>query len=404
MKNNNFFIGFMTILLFSMSLCSVAELCFSQKSNLVMSFDEGLVAHWRFNESNNGMIYDVSGNGFHGTIHGNPTWSTGKIGSALEFDGTSDYISITENKTSLFSTLSQLGQGSISVWFRVDYIPVINGISPIFYYGFSSPCTDFFDAANQGLIIEVGHSPIHLGSKRIYFTIWADGCTYPSFCFDSRDSLKEGEWYHFVAVVGSDFNTGYLNGEEIVNRRYNFGDSHYSQFFENAVVHEALWFGKGYWNARKDPSPVYFDGAVDDIRIFSRPLSNKEVKDIYEESSINHPPHKPTVTGPSNGKVGRRYSYSISTIDPDGDDVSYYIDWGDGAEKTCRGPFPSGERITFFHSWNSNGDFIVQVNAQDALGAKSDNATLSVTMPKTSENQYVSELFFNLLRRMMDWH
>jgi len=59
----------------------------------------------------------------------------------------------------------------------------------------------YFDAANSGLIIEVGHSPVHSGSERLYFTIWKNGCTYPSFCFDSNDAISTGQWHHIVVVV-----------------------------------------------------------------------------------------------------------------------------------------------------------------------------------------------------------
>ena len=107
----------------------------------------------------------------------------------------------------------------------------------------------------------------------------------------------------------------------MTNRRYNFGTNHYSQFFEDAVVDEAMWFGRGYWDARSDPSPVYFDGAIDDIRIFSKALSSEEVFDIYCEGSTNIPPNMPTITGPHEGKTDTEYDYIVSTVDPDNDNV-----------------------------------------------------------------------------------
>jgi hypothetical protein len=278
-----FLIGVIILSVLFISMFTVDEYIKSDEINNIASFENDIVAHWEFNENSGKKIIDSSGNGFHGTLFGDPKLTSGKIDNALVFDADEDYISITENTTILFSSLSQLGQGSISIWFKVNYIPLDHGIMPIFYYGSNYPCDNFFDAANQGLIIEVGHSPIHHASKRIYFTIWANGCTYPSFCFDSGDPLIEGIWYHFVAVVGEDYNTGFLNGIEMINRRYNFGNNFYSQFFEDAVVDEALWFGRGYWDARNDPSPIYFDGAIDDIRIYSKPLSSEEVLDLYFE-------------------------------------------------------------------------------------------------------------------------
>ena len=40
--------------------------------------------------------------------------------------------------------------------------------------------------------------------------------------------------------VGDNFNTGYLDGVEMTGRRYSFGGPSYSQFFEDAVVHQKM--------------------------------------------------------------------------------------------------------------------------------------------------------------------
>lgn len=143
------FVGIILLILICSSIITAAEFIITQNPSQEISFENDLVAHWEFNENSGNTIYDSSGNGFHGTIYGDPEWTTGKIDDALEFDADDDYIAITENINTLFSSLSQLGQGSISVWFRLDYIPTDHGIMPIFYYGSSSPCDDFFDAANQ---------------------------------------------------------------------------------------------------------------------------------------------------------------------------------------------------------------------------------------------------------------
>jgi len=204
--------------------------------------DEGLVSRWAFDEGEGDVAGDLSVNERDGSIRGT-TWTTGPG----------------------------------SVWFRVDEIPTERGIVPIFYYGSRDSCANMFDASNQGLIIELGHSPVHYGSERLYFTIFANGCSYPSFCYDSGDPISEGEWHHFVAVVGESYNTGYLDGVEMLNRRYNFGSRTDSQFFEDAAKHEVLWIGKGFWDAE----PVYFDGAIDDVRIYDHALSAEEVRQFY---------------------------------------------------------------------------------------------------------------------------
>jgi hypothetical protein len=65
------------------------------------------------------------------------------------------------------------------------------------------------------------------------------------------------------------------------DRRYNFGTVSYSQLFEDAASHEALWIGRGFWDAE----PQYFDGAIDDVRIYDHALTPQEISEFYENST-----------------------------------------------------------------------------------------------------------------------
>ena len=53
-----------------------------------------LVAHWAFDEGSGTTAFDSSGNGNNGTLQGDLKWVTGKIGGALEFNGTDSIIDI----------------------------------------------------------------------------------------------------------------------------------------------------------------------------------------------------------------------------------------------------------------------------------------------------------------------
>jgi hypothetical protein len=241
---------------------------------------KGLVAHWTFDEESGNIVEDSSEFGINGTVYG-ARWTEGRIGGALDFDGIDDYVQIPNNESHPPNNLKNNDQGSISLWFKCDYIPIDNGVAPLFQYGSKHPC-DVINNANGGLIIELGHDPLHKQSKRIYFTFFSHGCElHPSLCFDSNENLNEGEWYHFVAVVGYykdiGYNTGYLNGKEIINRHYNFGNAFTAEFFQDAAMHESLFLGKGFWNKEV----LYFDGIIDDVRIYDRPLSTEEINHLY---------------------------------------------------------------------------------------------------------------------------
>jgi len=259
-----------------MRICKIFSLVLLSVFALSLNAQNDLVAYWSFDNLINDTIFDNSQFANHGTNYG-ATLINGISGNAISFDGIDDYIRIPkdgENPPEIFTTL---GEGSISLWFKANNIPTTYGIAPILFYGAEQQC-NYFDAANQGLIIELGHSPIYMGSEAIFFTIWKNGCTLPSFCFDSYESVSTNEWHHYVAVVGENFNTGYLDGVEMTGRRYSFGNASYSQFFEDAVLHEKMWLGKGYW----DNTTQYFDGSIDELRIYNKALSSTEVQNLYQ--------------------------------------------------------------------------------------------------------------------------
>ncbi|MHC4629273.1 MAG: LamG domain-containing protein, partial [Planctomycetota bacterium] len=53
-----------------------------------------LIGWWKFDEGSGTTAYDSSGNGNDGTLIGNPQWVAGKIGGALDFNGTDSIIDI----------------------------------------------------------------------------------------------------------------------------------------------------------------------------------------------------------------------------------------------------------------------------------------------------------------------
>lgn len=249
------------------------------------SQEEGLIFHWSFDALENEQFKDHVSDELKGIAFYTQS-VPGIKGNALKFNGKTSYARIPGDQTLPPAILKELGKGSISIWFKVDSIPLEHGIAPLFYYGDFLACSNMFDASNKGLIIEVGHSPVHFRSSRLYFTIFSNDCGYPTFCYDSWSGLETGKWYHFVAVVGEDYNTGYLNGVEMTERHYNFGSPQTSQFFEDALSHEAFWLGKGYW----DGEPKFLKGAIDELKIYNKALSSEEVNNLYLEGEITAVP------------------------------------------------------------------------------------------------------------------
>jgi outer membrane protein assembly factor BamB len=109
-------------------------------------------------------------------------------------------------------------------------------------------------------------------------------------------------------------------------------------------------------------------------------------------------PDTPTINGPIKGKIRTPYNYTFTTIDPNGDNVFYYIDWGDGKNTGYIGPYQSGELITKNHIWTKKGTYVIQAQAKDINDLKSDWGKLTVTIPKNKAVNFNS-LLLKLLGR-----
>jgi len=103
---------------------------------------------------------------------------------------------------------------------------------------------------------------------------------------------------------------------------------------------------------------------------------------IIQES--NNPPDKPTVDGETDGKASEYYEYTFTAIDPEENNVYYYVEWGDDTNSGWIGSYNSGEQVPLNHCWDGKGTYLIRVKAKDVFDAESDWATLTVSMPKSS--------------------
>ncbi len=240
---------------------------------LSADIESGLIAHWNFDHDTHGIIKDQSDNIFNGTAY-NISYKKGPIGNAAVFNSPNDRIYIPDSSSIPPKQISDLKTGSISLWFK--YQSVGGNILPIFYYGESETNT-----AHNSLIIEIGHSQ-NPANRRLYFTI-----VNQKFCYDSGENLEEDRWYHFVAVVSNNGNSGYLNGKPLYGRHYNLGsDSTYSDFFVDVPTNELLAIGYGRYG-REDPF-FTFKGGIDDVRIYNRTLSARDVEELYQLGEVTN--------------------------------------------------------------------------------------------------------------------
>ncbi len=222
---------------------------------------DGLVAYWKLDETGKNAE-DSSGNRNIGRIFGSPySLLKGKAGGAINFNG-SQVINITDSP----DLNPENDSFSISLWLNVTSsqnpsTPTIFGKYPQsgFYPGYriyydnssGKPCACFYSSSND--------------------------CNDDGTVVSADSSISGAGWKHIVAVF--DKSTGnltmYIDSQNQSSISTGFGSALPINNTNNA------WIGADYFNGTFSNGLI---GAIDEIRLYSKPLSQSEINELYSNS------------------------------------------------------------------------------------------------------------------------
>lgn len=240
-----------------------------------------LVGHWKFDEASGTFANDSSGNNNTGTLANTPTRVAGKLGTgALQFAAASqEYITVASS-SSLNSPVRAI---TLAAWVNAsDW----SGNRRILQKG---------DGDNQyRLLAEGGVLKFHLHG--------VDTLTAPL--------PATGNWIHLAATWDGSTMILFTNG--VAQASTGAGGTLATTANPLAI-------------ARKNGSGVsgdYFNGRLDDVRIYNRALSGAEIAALMTNAPpvfVNHPITKP------DANAGQPYSGTIATnaTDPNGDAITF---------------------------------------------------------------------------------
>ena len=232
---------------FIMPKCAEAGLILQVPSSLGLS--TGLVGHWTFDNKDiyNTTVLDKSGNGNNGTNNG-ATKTIGKLGQALSFDGNANNVSISHGS----SLELGLEDFTVSLWIKSDILATKQVI------------IDKTDGTTGFRLITSDTDADRL--KFIRGALFANGV-------HSNDAvLKTNKWQHVVVVVdttGTD--TTYYYVDAVAQ-----GSS--ATHNTSAFTTNVMKFGEKSYTSS---TAVNFNGLIDDVRVYNRALSEKEIQRLY---------------------------------------------------------------------------------------------------------------------------
>lgn len=106
-------------------------------------------------------------------------------------------------------------------------------------------------------------------------------------------------------------------------------------------------------------------------------------------------PDFPTIDGPTDVKPEVDYTYQVTAVDPQGDDVYIYVKWEPGWLGTgWLGPYASGETVQVSNTWDEKDNVVVRVRAKDLDNNVGPWSSLQITMPRVKSTETPSFYFF----------
>jgi hypothetical protein len=207
---------------------------------LAGDINTGLEGYWKFDEASGTLANDSSSGGNNGTLTNGPTWGAGKVNNALTFNGTTQYVS-TGNATlgsSAFTVTAWVKPATVSTTAMVLYYSNTGNTNRLMMRLNNTGHLEFYDEASGSIA--------------------------------STATLSANAW-RFVAMT-FDGSTKRLYVDSIA-------DSTGSSAYNSSANSGPYYIGKDPINGN------FFNGTIDEVRIYNRALSASDVLTLYNSTA-----------------------------------------------------------------------------------------------------------------------
>lgn len=214
--------------------------------------DPGIVGLWYLDEGTGSIASDSSGNLNHGTLQGDTSWVSGKFGSALSFDGSGDYVEVADSTSLNIIT----GGLTIEAWVK---------------------------EATSGTRVKIVSRRI----SRYFYLLGVDnGKPYGGIGDGSTATvtsktvtMPNDEWHHLAFVYDDAADEMYLYYDGVLKETVGVTESLPSRTGVKLSI-----------GADFEGRANFFNGTIDEVRIWDEALSADEVFQSYVEGRFTRTP------------------------------------------------------------------------------------------------------------------
>jgi hypothetical protein len=205
-----------------------------------------LVGHYTFDEGSGARAGDSSGQGHPGTVNGNPQWSAGIVGGALAFDGDGDWVDLGNPVDWPAGAEAR----SMCAWAKLD------DLTAVWHWiaAYGSPVT------SQAMFLGSNGTALYGGG-------YGNDVSVAGF-------WEAGVWHHIALTYDGTIARLYADGVEVASAAKTWN-----------LVRSRARIGQ-----QVNDLSEFWDGAIDDVRIYRQTLSPGEVAGLAGQTKPRHKP------------------------------------------------------------------------------------------------------------------
>jgi ribosomal protein L40E len=250
MKTKTKLLSFVVVFLIATSALSILQ-------HQAKSATSGLVASWHFDEDSGDFAHDASGNGNDGTVNG-ASWTTGISNGALQFNGINDYVEVSDS-----ASLKITNSLTLEAWI---------------YPNFSHDTKDHSIVAkgrdlstNGGYQMTVSEYDGPLGVRMHELGFFIQNSATPKWIW-LNNSILNNRWTLVAGVYDGSTMKLYVNG------KLRLSEPQSGDIIANSYP---LDIGARKNTAGNLQSIEFWNGTIDEVKIYNRALTSDEVYDDY---------------------------------------------------------------------------------------------------------------------------